>query len=265
VRIDRGDGCDGADQADGRPAGTDALEAHAAERAGLEQGDASAPGDGPAPDDEAVPAERVSAYWDKVEAVRRAYAIDQGYAEVEKIETDTVTPAMLRIEAEDPNRRLVGFENRLKGKDRLAEKVENWMAAQPGLEPDDAFRLTKDAVRYTFVYEEAKYKAGVYADCDRLESEGFQPIDRQNSWTDDQYKGINGRWREPGSGHLFEVQFHTQDSYDAKQVTHAAYERIRDPSTPPGEVRQLRAYQREVCATIPIPPGATEIPDYNYL
>ena len=259
MRIDRGDGCDGTDNAEGHPDGTDAPEAHAAERSGLEQSDKSAPGDG------ANPAERVIAYRDKVDAVRRAYAIDQGCAEIEKIETDTVTPAMLRIEAEDPDRRLVGLENRLKGKDRLAEKVENWMTAQPGIQPDDAFRLAKDAIRYTFVYEEAKYTAGVYADCDRLESQGFQPVDRQNSWTDDQYKGINGRWREPGSGHLFEVQFHTQDSYDAKQVTHAAYERIRDTSTPPGEVRQLRDYQREVCATLPIPPGAMNIPDYNYL
>jgi hypothetical protein len=139
------------------------------------------------------------------------------------------------------------------------------MTAQPGLMPDDAFRLAKDAIRYSFVYEEAKYTAGVHADCDRIRSAGFEPADRQNSWADDQYKGINGRWREPGSGQLFEVQFHTQDSYDAKQATHAAYERIRDPSTPPGEVRQLRAYQREVCATILIPPGATEIPDYNHL
>jgi hypothetical protein len=253
VRIDRdgepddGAGPDGAAPADG-----------ATTPAGLPAGhDRLTPADG------AVHAERSAAYRAEIRAVYRAYAIDQGCAEVEKIETDTVTPAMLRIEAEDPTRRLTGFDNRLKGKDRLAEKVERWMTAQPGLQPDEAFRLAKDAIRYTFVYEEEKYTEGVYADCDRLESEGFEPVDRRNSWTDDQYKGINGRWRETASGHLFEVQFHTQDSYDAKQVTHAAYERIRDISTPPGEVRQLRARQREVCATIPIPSGATGIPDYN--
>ena len=137
MRIDRGDGADEADgRPDGRPGGADAPGGREAERAGPEEGgDESAPGDG------AVRAERVIAYREEVHAVYRAYAIDQGCAEVEKIETDTVTPAMLRIEAEDPDRRLVGFENRLKGKDRLAEKVENWMATQPGLQPDEAFGI----------------------------------------------------------------------------------------------------------------------------
>jgi hypothetical protein len=260
VRIDRGD--EAGD--DARPDVVEAADASPG-RPHAEGCQPEAVSDRPTADDGVGYTERTVAYRREAQAVYRAYAIDQGCAEVEKIETDTVTPAMLRIEAEDPDRCLAGFENRLKGKDRLAEKVENWMTAQPGLQADEAFLLAKDAIRYTYVYPEAKYAAGVYADCDRLQAEGFEPVDRQNSWTDDQYRGVNGRWREPGSGHLFEVQFHTQASYDAKQVTHAAYERIRDPSTPPGEVSQLRAYQREVCATIPIPPGAAEIPDYNHL
>jgi hypothetical protein len=209
--------------------------------------------------------ERALEHRANVDAVNRAYAIDQGYARVREIEEKTVTPAMRRIEAEDPDRTLVGLENRLKGKDRLSEKVEKWLSAQPDLRPDDAFKLVKDAIRYTFVYNEERYSEGVYADCDRLESAGFELVDRQNSWKEDQYKGINGRWREPDSGMLFEVQFHTQESVDAKELTHPAYERIRDPATPPNEVRELRAFQSEVCSRIKTPPRATEIPDYNYL
>jgi len=287
VRIDRPD--DG-DESDARRAADEAESCGPREPAAPAPPDRADPGDPTAPGGDARPADpadpagsplreqralgyraNADAIYDAHAATRRPAghdrpgAIDAGCARVEQIERETVTPAMRRIEAEDPDRHLAGLDHRLKGKDRLAEKVENWMAAQPGLMPDEAFRLAKDAIRYSFVYEEAKYTAGVHADCDRIRSAGFQPADRQNSWAEDQYKGINGRWREPGSGQLFDVQFHTQDSYNAKQATHAAYERIRDPSTPPGEVRQLRAYQREVCATIPIPPGATEIPDYNHL
>ena len=259
MRIDRGDGCDGTDNAEGHPDGTDAPEAHAAERSGLEQSDKSAPGDG------ANPAERVIAYRDKVDAVRRAYAIDQGCAEIEKIETDTVTPAMLRIEAEDPDRRLVGLENRLKGKDRLAEKVENWMTAQPGIQPDDAFRLAKDAIRYTFVYEEAKYTAGVYADCDRLESQGFQPVDRQNSWTAINIKESTDDGGNQALGICSRYSFTrrtatTRSRLPMPPMSVSVIHRRRQAKS-----RQLRDYQREVCATLPIPPGATEIPDYNYL
>jgi hypothetical protein len=59
-------------------------------------------------------AARALEYRATVEAVGRAYAIDKGCARVREIEEKTVTPAMLRIEAEDPDRVLVGLENRLK-------------------------------------------------------------------------------------------------------------------------------------------------------
>ena len=42
----------------------------------------------------------------------------------------------------------------------------------------------------------------------------------------------------------------------------AAYERLRSLPEDDGEVRELHAYQREVTAKVPIPPGALEIPDY---
>ena len=210
-------------------------------------------------------AERFSEYKAKVDAEYRREAVDRGCDRVREVEENVVTPAMLRIEAEDPDRRLSGLENRLKGKERLAEKIINWMKAQSDLKPDDAFSLVKDAIRYTFQYPDEKYSKGVEADCARLEAAGFQRGDRQGTWENDQYKGINSRWREPESGLLFEVQFHTQASFEAKQETHWAYERIRDTSTPAAEVRQLRAYQREVSAKVPTPPGATEIPDYNDL
>ena len=40
----------------------------------------------------------------------------------------------------------------------------------------------------------------------------------------DQYKGINSQWIDPESGQRFEVQFHTRISFEAKQLTHDAYE-----------------------------------------
>jgi hypothetical protein len=257
VRIDRGDGDDGADDADGRPHGGDAPGERAVQRAGQENG-AGPPG----PGDGAVYAERAVAYLDEARAVYRAYAIDQGCAEVEKIETDTVTPAMLRIEAEDPHRHLVGFENRLKGKDRLAEKVTKAVDEQPDLSYDDAFGVVKDAIRYTFQYPDERYTAGVWADIERLMEVGFERVDRRNTWESETYKGINSRWRVPENGQVFEVQFHTEASFEAKQETHAAYERLRDPATAKDEQERLVEYQRTVNARIPTPPGAADIPDH---
>jgi hypothetical protein len=201
------------------------------------------------------------AYRARVDAVFRAHAIDQAYDRVREIERGTVTPAMKRIEAEDPGRRLAGLEHRLKGKDRLTEKVAK-MVNELGHPVDQAIGLVKDAIRYTFCYPEALYADGVDADCQRLQNTGFQLVDRENSWTAEQYKGINSRWREPESGQLFEVQFHTQPSLGAKEETHWAYEKLRVGVPTPAEQRDLEDFQKQITARIPVPPGATGIPDY---
>ena len=53
-----------------------------------------------------------------------------------------------------------------------------------------------------------------------------------------------------------------RQSFDAKQITHKAYERIRNPQTTEDESRELHDYQREVSSKIPIPIGALDIPEY---
>jgi len=199
----------------------------------------------------------------KAIGIDRVQAIDQAYERIREIEDGTVTPAMTRIEEEDPDRYLAGPEHRLKGKDRLTEKVIE-ATTERDRTVEQALATVKDAIRYTFCYSDEHYTEGVYRDCDLLEAAGFQRVERRNSWEAEQYKGINSRWRIPLNGQLFEVQFHTQASLDAKQETHWAYEKLRDPATTKFEQESLTEYQRTVSSRIPIPPGATEIPDYKY-
>jgi hypothetical protein len=78
----------------------------------------------PARPDSALRAERTAAYRANVDAVYRQYAIDHGYAGAERPEREPVTPAMRRIEAEGPEPQLVGPEDRLKGKGRLADAAD---------------------------------------------------------------------------------------------------------------------------------------------
>jgi hypothetical protein len=181
---------------------------------------------------------------------------------IAKTERDIVSPAMQAVESAASDRHLIGFENRLKGRDRIKDKVAEQMEAQPDLTTDQAIATVKDAVRYTFRYAEDRYSLGVRADIDRIAAQGFQEVERRNSWTGDQYRGINSRWREPGTGLIFEVQFHTRNSFEAKQMTHGAYERLRDPRTTPAEQRELEQFQRYVCTNIPTPQHATEIANY---
>jgi hypothetical protein len=163
---------------------------------------------------------------------------------------------------------LEGFQHKLKGEDRLKEKAAEELAAEQ-LEagsrktPAEVIRQIPDAIRSTFCFERESYVRGYYDIKERLESYGYEMYQSKNSWGSREYKGINTRWVTQ-EGHRFEVQFHTPESFHAKEhVTHKAYERIRNPMISDRERKELREYQREVSATIHTPDGATDIPDYE--
>ena len=129
---------------------------------------------------------------------------------------------------------------------------------------DEALSIVPDAIRYTFQYEkEARYTRGVRADIAHLRDQGFKLEKLTNYWSDDKYKGINSQWIDPDSGQRFEVQFHTRISFEAKQLTHGAYERLRsEPKPDEFEQMVLEAFEKKVTAEVPVPPGAADIPDY---
>ena len=159
---------------------------------------------------------------------------------------------------------LEGLEHCLKGSDRIKEKVAEILKRMPGKEISEIVRELPDAIRYTFCFEPGTYASGYWDIRQRMEEQGDRMIYSKNHWRDDpEYKGINTRWVTP-EGQMFEVQFHTPESYHAKQeVTHGSYERLRSPLTPDDERTELRSFQREVCGWISVPDGATAIPDYQ--
>ena len=75
-------------------------------------------------------------------------------------EQEKISPAMRDTENQDPTRHLVGFEHRLKDRDRIKEKVHGTIK-DFSRSPEQAVSLVPDAIRYTFQYEEARYAQGV--------------------------------------------------------------------------------------------------------
>ena len=193
--------------------------------------------------------------------------IDRGYAGIREAGERTIIPGILSVEAEDPTRRLAGFDKRFKGEDRLKEKVADLLEPSSKLSAAEALDAVSDAVRFTYAYPETRYTQGVSDDVERLKARGFELDKLKNTWTSDQYKGINTQWLEPGSGVRFEVQFHTQASLEAKELSHKAYERIRsitDPSPETDrEAAELEGFQSSINATVPIPPGVNAIEAYR--
>jgi hypothetical protein len=185
----------------------------------------------------------------------------KAHADLQAETRDVIFPAMLRIEAASPHGTLAGTEHRLKGEDRLKEKIADALEV-PGITVREAIDLVPDAVRFTLTYDSERYSDGVMGDVDQLKAEGFELIKLKNLWHADQYKGVNSQWRRPETGLRFEMQFHTPESLEAKELTHPAYERIRGQAASSDEKVELEGFQRRVNGLIATPPGTERIKNF---
>ncbi len=174
-----------------------------------------------------------------------------------------VTDLLQDLQEQSPfGARLIGLEHRLKGPDRLKEKLADGLQVEDVADVPEATESIFDAVRYTFCIGIECYAEG-YADVhERLESTGHRMVFRANRWIGDpEYRGMNTRWVTP-DGDRFELQFHTPESFFAKEVlTHHPYERLREPETSAAERVELKEYQQLVCTAVPVPAQLTDILD----
>jgi hypothetical protein len=176
-----------------------------------------------------------------------------------------LTPAMRRIESQLEHGHLAdqtekyALKDPARFKEKLAQRIERF----PNADPNDLAAKIHDGVRYTFILEFDHYTDGVGLAQSKLAEAGYDQIETKPGWHGEEYKGVNSQWGDPASGIRFEVQFHTSDSWRTKQTTHEAYEAIRSNKASVEETESLRSYQREVSATVRIPPGALNILGYK--
>jgi hypothetical protein len=176
-----------------------------------------------------------------------------------------LTPAMRRIEAQVERGQLLPDTESyaLKTADSYKETLADLISRHPDKSAEELSHEVHDGIRYAYIFENEDYSDGTLQIHSRLKSQGFELEARRNSWKNPESKGISSRWRDPAHDLVFEVQFHTASSWDAKQRTQRSYRRITDPSTPPAERVQLRTIQAKTSSVVPVPPGAASIPDYR--
>jgi hypothetical protein len=165
------------------------------------------------------------------------------------------------LEDADRARQLVGLEHRLKARDRIEAKISEEMRVK-GRTADEARAAITDKTRYTFVYPSDSYRAGVRADVERLWASGCVEIELRDFREAPVRLGVVSVWREPRSGDLIEVQFHTRLSYSARERSFPLYAQLREPGTSDAARADLLALQRAIywCGPAPVPsprPGAT--------
>lgn len=176
-----------------------------------------------------------------------------------------LTPAVRGIEAELEHGQLVDETEKyaVKSLNRFKEKLAKLIERHPDEDPDQLAASIHDGVRYTLLFDTESYVEGTGEATRRLQEHGYELRVRKNTWGGSEYKGINTRWFDSENNLLFEVQFHTRESWAAKQRTHDAYAKINDPRTPPTDVEALRAEQCKVSEHVPMPPRWDEISDYR--
>ena len=190
-------------------------------------------------------------------------AADRRIAELRAPEP-AITADLCHIEHRNPSGGyLVGLEHRLKGDQRLKEKIADAAKNELGSSTSEVVPIS-DAVRYTFCFDRASYLEGYGYVGQRLEALGYQMVYSKNRWLGDpQYKGVNTRWENP-DGARFEVQFHTPESFHAKeQLTHRSYQRLRSPGPDRLERQHLVDYQQAICSALPEPADISAIKDYR--
>ena len=156
-----------------------------------------------------------------------------------------------------PTSELAGFEARLKSFDSLARKTAT--AMQGDMTAAEALADMKDSIRYTVMTPGEDFASASAHVTDSLAAQGFENITFKNSFGGPEYQGINTTWHDPATGHSFEVQFHTPESFDAKTATHGLYEEIRLPETPDVRVQELKHQQQQIFDAVPRPPGGSQV------
>ncbi len=176
-----------------------------------------------------------------------------------------LTPAMRRIEAQLEHGRLVPGteESALKSADRFSRKLADRIALQPDTPPGELADRIHDGVRYAFIFENMYYTVGIWQLADLLRRSGYELMVRKPMWHSEVCKGVTSQWRDPDSGARFEVQFHTPESWAARQRAQDWYRQLTDPATTPADRRRLDELHREAAAAVPIPPGALQMKPYR--
>ena len=169
-----------------------------------------------------------------------------------------VTAVLKSLESDKAH--LVGLDYRLKTVESLRRKI---LSDSHDMEVslEEAAANINDSLRYTIVADDAEYADITKKTLDTLSAMGMTVFKFKNYWADDSrsYQGINVNLKTP-EGVVFELQFHTPDSYDTKEdKTHTYYEIQRDENTTAEEKAEATRIMDELFALVPVPEGVRQL------
>lgn len=172
------------------------------------------------------------------------------------------------------NGELSGLQYRLKTEASYTRKVEKEIIdLQKSVDKagkvytitkSDAIYNMRDVVRYTSISSKETLVADFNDIIDNLEDGGYKLVKVKNTFKKhEEYKGINCTL-EDANGYQFELQFHTQQSFDLKNgELHKLYEKQRLVTTTAEEKVSLRKQMLDLSDQIDLPDNVNSIKSFN--
>ncbi len=174
-------------------------------------------------------------------------------------EKDIVITKDLQNIIDKTNGRLAGLDYRIKSTDSLVRKLIDKSEAK-GISVDEYASKITDILRYTNVSTTKNFTGDYYSIIDNLIKKSYNIVEVTNTLGDinASYRGINCLVSDK-DGYIFELQFHTEESLNIKEVNHKLYEELRLKTT--NKARQLELYKemQKKSTEIPMPPDITKI------
>lgn len=119
-----------------------------------------------------------------------------------------------------------------------------------------------DVLRYTQVSDPDNLAEDCLLAMDNLRKMGYSTVEATNTlkYTNAVYRGINTLVRAP-DGYVFELQYHTPQSLEIKEINHKLYEEQRLASTSIARKLVLKKQMRDNARKIEMPIGIEKVDD----
>ena len=159
--------------------------------------------------------------------------------------------------------RLAHLAKRIKEEDSLKRKLDKTVKEE-NITPDEAIEDFSDCVRYTDVSPTEGFTEHFRTFREELLSRSYVIVRVKNTLMDParSYRGINTYVQDPG-GYWFEVQFHTEESYEALRANHKLYREQREVTTPQERKEEIAQLMMDASSKVPVPEGCDTIRQYQ--
>ena len=148
---------------------------------------------------------------------------------------------------------LSGLENRLKTPESIYEKAH---CREENTKVEDM----SDLIRYTGIYDSDSLPEAIKENFEKIKRKGYEIVKVKNYWNepDDPYNGVNVTVKTD-KNKVFEIQYHTQESFEIKEELHKIYEKSRKLSRKSKKRQEYIEEMFNLSKNIKIPLGIEKI------